>query len=161
MEKITHSEKETFEFGREIARLGEVFLLYGELGAGKTVLVRGICAELGVPTEQIHSPTFAIVNEYEIMRNAGNAECRMQGMRNAENAENAGCRECGSRGNGGVVYHIDAYRLTAEQWVDGGFDEYLDNGVCLIEWAENLPEMDGIRIEIKGSGEESRCITVN
>ena len=41
-----------------------------------------------------------------------------------------------------VLYHFDAYRLDADAWLDGGFDEYLySGGICLIEWAENL---DGI-----------------
>ncbi len=38
-----------------------------------------------------------------------------------------------------TVYHFDAYRIDSQSWIDGGFDEYLYNeGVCIIEWAENL-----------------------
>ena len=41
-----------------------------------------------------------------------------------------------------TVYHFDAYRIDADGWINGGFDEYLYNeGICIIEWAENL---DGI-----------------
>ena len=37
------------------------------------------------------------------------------------------------------IYHFDAYRIDSQSWIDGGFDEYLYNeGVCIIEWAENL-----------------------
>ena len=41
-----------------------------------------------------------------------------------------------------TVYHFDAYRIDADSWINGGFDEYLYNeSICIIEWAENL---DGI-----------------
>ena len=129
MEKITNSELETFEFGQQIAHLGQTFLLYGELGVGKTALIRGICSALGVDEKQIHSPTFAIVNEYESPN--------------------------------GTIFHFDAYRLTPKSWLNDGFDEYLDKGICLIEWAENLPPIvNAIKIEIKGSGDKPRWIKV-
>ena len=41
-----------------------IFLFHGDMGAGKTTLIKSICAELGVTTS-VSSPTFAIVNEYE------------------------------------------------------------------------------------------------
>src|SRR5262245_35504945 len=63
----SHSPEETFElgasWGRE-ARAGWVVGLCGELGAGKTQLAKGIASGLGV-TSGVHSPTFALVNEYE------------------------------------------------------------------------------------------------
>jgi tRNA threonylcarbamoyladenosine biosynthesis protein TsaE len=43
---------------------GSVIALIGELGCGKTLLTRGICAGLGVPLRQVNSPTFVMVNEY-------------------------------------------------------------------------------------------------
>jgi tRNA threonylcarbamoyladenosine biosynthesis protein TsaE len=43
---------------------GSVIALIGELGCGKTLLTRGICAGLGVPLRQVNSPTFVLVNEY-------------------------------------------------------------------------------------------------
>lgn len=42
----------------------QLFAFYGQMGAGKTTLIKAICQELGV-TEEVNSPTFAIVNEYE------------------------------------------------------------------------------------------------
>ena len=60
------SADETMELGRRLARLlcgGEIILLYGRLGAGKTCLVQGICAELGVSAAVV-SPTFTLVNTY-------------------------------------------------------------------------------------------------
>jgi tRNA threonylcarbamoyladenosine biosynthesis protein TsaE len=47
-----------------ILRPGSIFALVGELGSGKTLLTRGICAGLGVPLRQVNSPTFVLVNEY-------------------------------------------------------------------------------------------------
>ena len=42
----------------------QLFAFYGQMGAGKTTLIKAICRQLGV-TEEVNSPTFAIVNEYE------------------------------------------------------------------------------------------------
>ena len=47
-----------------LVRPGDVVLLSGELGAGKTTLVRAISTALGVPPGQVSSPTFTIMNEY-------------------------------------------------------------------------------------------------
>jgi len=60
------SAAETTDLGRQLARLlggGEIILLHGRLGAGKTCLVQGICAELGVSAAVV-SPTFTLVNTY-------------------------------------------------------------------------------------------------
>ena len=65
MEVITKSEKETFELAYKIAsELGKkrIVCLNGELGAGKTVFVKGFCSFFGI--SEIWSPTFTIVNEY-------------------------------------------------------------------------------------------------
>lgn len=63
----TTSEAETRALGAEVAPLlepGDVVALYGDLGAGKTQLVKGICAALGVDPARVSSPTFTIVQEY-------------------------------------------------------------------------------------------------
>ncbi|MBI3894220.1 MAG: tRNA (adenosine(37)-N6)-threonylcarbamoyltransferase complex ATPase subunit type 1 TsaE [Candidatus Wallbacteria bacterium] len=55
-------------FARQLAASlapGQVWLLEGALGAGKTTLVREVCAALGIPESQIVSPTFTLVQEYE------------------------------------------------------------------------------------------------
>lgn len=64
----THSEMETIGLGGEIAKQlapGDVVTLYGDLGTGKTRLIKGICQGLGVH-EHVASPTFTIVNEYRV-----------------------------------------------------------------------------------------------
>ncbi len=63
----THSESETADTGRELAaslRPGSVVLLIGDLGAGKTAFVRGLAEGLGVPSDDVSSPTFTLVQEY-------------------------------------------------------------------------------------------------
>ena len=64
----TLSEDETFDLGRSLARGlkgGELILLDGELGLGKTVLTRGIAAGLGVAPEDVSSPSFTLIQEYK------------------------------------------------------------------------------------------------
>ena len=66
MEFISHSPAETESLGEKIGRAaqqGFVYALSGDLGAGKTQLVKGIARGLGV-TARVHSPTFTLVNEY-------------------------------------------------------------------------------------------------
>jgi tRNA threonylcarbamoyladenosine biosynthesis protein TsaE len=63
----THSEVETSQVGRELASslaAGSVVLLFGDLGAGKTALVRGLAEGLGVRPDDVSSPTFTIMQEY-------------------------------------------------------------------------------------------------
>ena len=62
----THSVSETEALGERLAKClssGSVVALYGDLGAGKTALVRGMARGLEI-TESVSSPTFTIVNEY-------------------------------------------------------------------------------------------------
>ena len=68
MEKIiSNSPKETIEYGKKLAstlKLGDVIVLSGDLGSGKTKLMEGILSYFGLQDE-ISSPTFTIVNEYD------------------------------------------------------------------------------------------------
>jgi len=63
---ITRSPEETFSLGErwsQSLRAGEVIALVGDLGAGKTQLVKGVAAGLGY-AKRVQSPTFALINEY-------------------------------------------------------------------------------------------------
>ena len=64
---ITHSENETQALAQELAaRLtaGDVLLLSGNLGAGKTAFVRGLAEGLGIDPAEVSSPTFTLIHEY-------------------------------------------------------------------------------------------------
>ena len=70
MQVVTHSQDETIAFGRrlgEVLQPGDVLVLTGDLGAGKTQLTKGIAAALGVE-EDVTSPTFNILMVYEGQR---------------------------------------------------------------------------------------------
>jgi tRNA threonylcarbamoyladenosine biosynthesis protein TsaE len=64
----THSPEETIALGRRIGEQlagGEIFLLRGDLGAGKTVLVKGLASGLGIEPDDVTSPSFTLVNAHE------------------------------------------------------------------------------------------------
>ncbi|MEN6383946.1 MAG: tRNA (adenosine(37)-N6)-threonylcarbamoyltransferase complex ATPase subunit type 1 TsaE [Phycisphaerales bacterium] len=68
-EIISESIEQTFEIGKKIGKIlepGKVVCLSGTLGAGKTTLIKGIAQGAGAKNrQQVNSPTFVIVNEYE------------------------------------------------------------------------------------------------
>ena len=67
MTHVTHSEEETIAVARQLARdllPGDVMLLTGHLGAGKTAFVRGLAEGLGIDPGEVSSPTFTLVHEY-------------------------------------------------------------------------------------------------
>jgi len=68
LESITHSPEETFALGERLARYlkpGAVVAFWGDLGAGKTVMIKGICKGLGIDAEDVTSPSFTVMNIYE------------------------------------------------------------------------------------------------
>lgn len=104
---ISDSAKKTIEFAIEFAKTlkgGDVVLLNGEMGAGKTVFAKGVAKGLGIEDE-ILSPTYAYMNDYY-----------------------------------GKLYHFDCYRLSSGGQAEslGLTDYFYADGVCLVEWAENI-----------------------
>jgi tRNA threonylcarbamoyladenosine biosynthesis protein TsaE len=141
----TETEEETIELGEKLATElppGAVVLLIGQLGAGKTTLAKGIVKGLGAAQpDDVSSPTFTLIHEYRPKTPIQNPD-----------------RE------GGLVYHIDLYRLdTAAQVATLGLDEIFDRrAVVLIEWGERFPELmpeNHITIRLKAI-EDSREIEV-
>ena len=67
MEIVTHSKEETIKFAEEYGKTlkkGDVVLLNGEMGTGKTVFTKGVALALGIKSE-ITSPTYAYLNDYD------------------------------------------------------------------------------------------------
>ena len=103
-----------------------VFAFNGKMGAGKTTFIKHLCEAMG--TEDIvNSPTFAIVNVYEINPSLLPNEFR-------------GCSTDYSLEAKEEVYHFDCYRINdLREAMDMGTEEYLYSGnYCFIEWAEMI-----------------------
>jgi len=119
----------------------KIFALYGEMGTGKTTLVKSFCKILGVKEDAV-SPTFSLVNEYS-----------------------ANSPAVSQKGHGDTIYHFDLYRLkNSEELIDIGFEEYLESeAYCFIEWpdmAEPFLPNDMLKIEIKLLEGEERIVIV-
>ncbi|MBP5313179.1 MAG: tRNA (adenosine(37)-N6)-threonylcarbamoyltransferase complex ATPase subunit type 1 TsaE [Clostridia bacterium] len=112
---ISKSGIKTANTGAKLAKVlkpGSLVLLDGDLGAGKTVFVRGMCKALGV-AENVTSPTFALINTYKGILPAS--------------------------GGGVEIVHCDAYRLSSmEELYDAGFFDFGDDAVLICEWSENV-----------------------
>ena len=121
---ICRTEEETAEAGRAIARTlapNAVVHLIGDLGAGKTFLVRAIAAELGADPREVASPSFAIVHEYP--RPNADPIIHIDGYRLSE---------------------------SRREWMEIGIPEMLAGpGVKLIEWPKReFEEFEDNHIEI-------------
>jgi tRNA threonylcarbamoyladenosine biosynthesis protein TsaE len=104
--------------------------LTGDLGAGKTTLVRATLRGLG-HTGRVRSPTYTLVEPYAVERPDGELE----------------------------LYHFDLYRFTdPAEWADAGFREYFDSGaVCLVEWPQRAGGLLGVpdlvfSLDVDGDG---------
>lgn len=136
LEIDSQSPVETLTIGKALAgclRDGDVVLLHGDLGAGKTALAKGIASALGVE-DVVSSPSFSLVNEYDT--SAATAVSRL--------------------------FHLDLYRLRGEDDLASiGFQDFVApiDGVTLVEWPERaataLPE-HFLLIEIEMTESNSR-----
>ncbi len=135
------SPAQTFELGRKLGeRLsgGEVLLLAGPLGAGKTVFVKGLASALGIDPEDVSSPSFTLVNRY------GEGRLVLYHLDLYRLAEGAA-----------AAHAVDLDELLTEE-----------RAVIVIEWAERmgaypLPEETVWRVSIEGDGEEPRRVAVS
>ncbi len=125
-------------FARDLIRKGDVILLGGELGTGKTIFTKGIAHAFGIAEDEITSPTFSLVNEYDIRF---------------------------PDGSNGKLYHLDCYRFEhPDELLELGI-EYLHpvNAVTIVEWYERLGPYipkNGYTVQIEEQSPTTRSITI-
>jgi tRNA threonylcarbamoyladenosine biosynthesis protein TsaE len=107
---------------------------YGQMGAGKTTLIKQICYQLGV-IQEVSSPTFALVNEYETSTQQIVYHFDFYRIKNLEE-----------------VYDI-------------GYEDYFySNNICLMEWPENIEPLlqneEVLKVYIKTIGQGSREVVI-
>ncbi|MFA6392309.1 MAG: tRNA (adenosine(37)-N6)-threonylcarbamoyltransferase complex ATPase subunit type 1 TsaE [Patescibacteria group bacterium] len=121
----TENEKQTKEIGMELGKQitgGGIIALYGNLGAGKTVFVKGVAKGLGIKN-RITSPTFVFWRVYNLSKKRLRYFC-----------------------------HVDLYRLPEPSNIQSiGIEEYWGrkDTVCLIEWAEKAKRLPKKNISFK------------
>ncbi len=140
-EFTTQSGADTIAVGRKLAELlapPHLLLLRGDLGAGKTTLVKGIAQALdAAEPDEVTSPTFTLIHEYD-----------------------------GSRqGKPVKLFHLDVYRLESERQLEtlGLDDLFSDDALILVEWGEkfkSIRKRSTGEIAITSEGGDTRKITV-
>jgi tRNA threonylcarbamoyladenosine biosynthesis protein TsaE len=131
------SDEETLEYGRALARAltgGELILLEGDLGLGKTVFARGIAVGLGIPAEDVNSPSFTLVQEYR----GGRLVMYHVDLYRIEDME-------------------EIATLGLEELVSAG-------AVTVVEWGDRLPSYytaDAIRVRLHDVSEGCRRIEIS
>ncbi len=137
-ELTANTPDEMFSIGKGIAEClngGEVILLFGGLGAGKTLMTKGIMSGLGYDVDEVTSPSFTLVNLYETERfDVYHID----------------------------LWRLDPAMNTAEAV---GLSEILENerAVAIIEWADRLGDKvlpNVTSIMINGDGDESRKVVI-
>jgi tRNA threonylcarbamoyladenosine biosynthesis protein TsaE len=137
----TQSGADTIEVGRKLVRMlkpPQLLLLRGELGTGKTTLVKGIAQALdAAEPDEVTSPTFTLLHEYD-------------GTRDGKPVK---------------LFHLDVYRLEGERQLETlGLEELLTpDALVLIEWGEKFKSIRKRatgEIAITSEGGDARKITV-
>ncbi len=134
---LSTSARQTARLGRQLARhlrKGDIVCLEGELGSGKTTLIKGVAQGLGISPMQVHSPTFVLMNVY-----TGQAGLSLYHF---------------------DLYRIESVNdINAI-----GYEEFLyGDGVAMIEWAERLGDLtpqEYLRIELMHKDEDQRLINL-
>ena len=137
----TRSGLDTVEVGRKLTRLlkpPQLLILRGDLGTGKTTLVKGIAQALdAAEADEVTSPTFTLIHEYD-------------GTQNGKPVK---------------LFHLDVYRLEGERQLETlGLDELLTpDALVLVEWGEKFKSIRKKatgEIAITSEGGDRRKITV-
>jgi tRNA threonylcarbamoyladenosine biosynthesis protein TsaE len=139
----SRSSAETIRIGHAVAKLltpPKFLILRGDLGAGKTTLVKGIAEAFhAAEPDEVTSPTFTLIHEYEGTRVHGKEPV--------------------------MLYHLDLYRIENERQLDSlGLDDLATpDSVVLVEWGEKFPSVvkrSQGEIVMKSTGGDSRKITL-
>jgi tRNA threonylcarbamoyladenosine biosynthesis protein TsaE len=140
LEKITSSESDTFQLGKSFSvhlRNGQTAALFGEIGSGKTVFIKGLCEGLRV-IQPVTSQTFVIMSEYDGF----------------------------IRDQKTTVRHFDFYRVEKENDLrELGLNEFIGEAgsVALIEWAEHVARFlpkEFWEVQFEKLSENERKITI-
>jgi tRNA threonylcarbamoyladenosine biosynthesis protein TsaE len=133
---LSHSPGQTFELGERIGESltgGELILLTGGLGAGKTLLTKGILNALDFDVDEVTSPSFALVNLYHAKIDVYHID----------------------------LWRIDSGDAAAAVGLDEILED--GEAVVIVEWAERLKKDLGpkaIKVTIKGDGDDPRQIEI-
>lgn len=136
MQLIVDSEKDLNKVAKEIIKYSgdqNIWIFYGEMGSGKTTLIKAIASRLGIE-DNVHSPTFSIVNEYINLRDEVFYHFDFYRIKN----------------------EIEA--------MDIGIDEYFYSGnLCFIEWPQKIPSLlpeKYLKVDIKITSDIGREINI-
>lgn len=114
---ISSSPEETQNLGEKLGNKltgTEVICFYGDLGVGKTTFIRGLARVIN-SQDLVSSPTFSLVHEYKNKNKNNNKKFN--------------------------IFHFDMYRINnLDDLESTGFFDYLNTGVILIEWTENIEQ---------------------
>src|SRR5438552_13614809 len=137
-ELVSNSERETFDIGVRIGNQlsgGDIILLNGRLGAGKTMLVKGVAHALSIDEEEVTSPSFTLVNPHR-----GRLLLYHIDLYRLDEGASA-------------AHAVDLDEIMTDE-----------NAIVIIEWAERLGRYPlppyVLRVSITGDGEEPRRISI-
>ena len=138
-ELVSNSERETFDIGIRIGSQlsgGEIILLNGRLGAGKTMLVKGVAHALGIDEEEVTSPSFTLVNPHH-----GRLLLYHIDLYRLDEGASA-------------AHAVDLDEILTDE-----------DAVVIIEWAERMGRYPlppyVLRVSITGDGDEPRRISIS
>jgi tRNA threonylcarbamoyladenosine biosynthesis protein TsaE len=132
---ISNSPEATEEIGFKIGKklkAGDIVRLYGDLGAGKTIMVKGIARAFGIERKDITSASFTIIAEYPV--NPPFYHIDLYRTSAGADLDNTGIWDC-----------IGSHSIAVIEWAEHAEDE--------------LP-VDSIKVMIKGTGQDLREITI-
>lgn len=153
---LTNNSLETRSLGEKLAeslKKGDVLLLYGDLGAGKTTFVQGLAKGFNI-ADRILSPTFVLIRQYKIPYPSP--------LLKREGDERKSSRQARTIN----LYHIDLYRIETHTEIESlGLEEVFrqDGSIAVIEWADRLSDFKqkkGYKIWFNYIGKDKREIII-